>query len=392
MRRQKYFNSSVIIGFITFMNMFVPFSTDMYLPALPEMGNYFSAEQYLVSLTLTAFFLVFAVAIVIFGPLCDKYGRKNVLLFGSIIYTSGSLACVFAPNIYALIVARIIQAVGAGAIITVSTTLIKDLFRGELMKKILAITQALGVIAPIAAPIAGGFLLTITSWHGSFIVLSILGGINIIMSLLLTETLPAEKRYKGSVISSLTLLVDYCKRPSFMLLLIVFSSFSMPFFVYLSTSSFIYIEGFGLSAQDYSKFFAINAATSVLGPIIYLRVSYRFSKFTLTHICFSLAFIIGLSMFFFGHGSAIIFLMCFIPFSILSSLTRPFSMDWLLSQAKENVGTASATINFVQNFSASLGMLAGSLPWSDFINGLAFMIIGTTIFSFTIWQFAKKYY
>lgn len=76
-----------MVVFITFMNAFIPLSTDLYLPALPEMGKYFAASEFLVGLTLTVFFFVFAVSIILFGPLSDKYGRKSVLIFGSAIYT-----------------------------------------------------------------------------------------------------------------------------------------------------------------------------------------------------------------------------------------------------------------------------------------------------------------
>ena len=115
MTRQHYLSSRMMIFFIAFMNMFIPLSTDLYLPALPEMGNYFSAGQGLVSLTLTVFFFVFAVSLVLFGPLSDKYGRRPVLLAGAALYTAASLGCALAPDIYLLIAGRIFQAVGSGA-------------------------------------------------------------------------------------------------------------------------------------------------------------------------------------------------------------------------------------------------------------------------------------
>ncbi len=386
MTRQKYLSPKLMIVFITFMNMFVPFSTDMYLPALPEMGGYFSAEQSLVSLTLTAFFFVFAVAIVLFGPLSDKYGRRPVLIGGALLYTGASLGCAFAPNIYALIVMRVAAAMGAGAIITVSTALIKDCFRGAIMKKILAITQALGVIAPVTAPIVGGLLLTVTSWRGSFVFLAGLGLVNLALAFLLTETLPQDKRYQGSVIGSLTLLGEFCRRKSFMLLLMTFSFFSVPFMTYLSLSSFIYIDGFGLSAQEYSYFFAINAAVSGLGPVLYLRLSRSLSRFALTDLCMAASGLVGIAMYNFGHISAAMFLLCFIPCTVLGSITRPFVMNWLLGETKDHVGTASAVINFVQNLFASLGMMLGSLPWNDYIDGLATVMIGATVMAFVMWQ------
>ena len=272
MVRQKHLSTPALVAAITFMCMYPPFSTDMYLPALPEMGAYFGASEFLVGLTLTIFFLMFAISIVFFGPLSDKYGRRPILIFGSTIFTIASIICATATDIYILLAGRFFQGVGSGAVITVATAIIKDCFRGRLMTKILVITQALGVIAPMAAPLIGGFLLRFTDWRGAFYMLTLIGTINLVLSLLFTETLPPEKRYKGSVFDSFKLLKKLAAQKFFMLPLVMFAFMSVPFMSYLSVSSFVYIENFKLTAQEYSYFFAGNAAASALGPVLYLKL------------------------------------------------------------------------------------------------------------------------
>ena len=293
MVRQKHLSIPALIGFITFMNMYPPFATDMYLPALPEMGKYFGATEFLVGLTLTIFFLTFSVSIVIFGPLSDKYGRRPILIFGAAIFTIFSIICATASNIYILLVGRFFEGVGAGAIITVATAIIKDSFRGRLMSRILVITQVLMVLGPMAAPLAGGFLLRFTDWSGAFYVLTLIGIINLVLSFLFTETLPKEKRYKGEVFDSLLLLKQIARQKSFMLPLIMFSLLMAPFMAYLSVSSFVYIENFKLTAQEYSYFFAANASASALGPIIYLRLKDLMSNERLTEFSFLVTIISG---------------------------------------------------------------------------------------------------
>ncbi len=390
MHNQKYLSAKAMIGFITFMNMYPPFSTDMYLPALPEIGNYFGANEFLVGWTLTIFFLMFAVSMVLCGPLADKYGRKRVLISGTIIYILASLTCVLAPNIYILIVGRFFQGIGSGATITVSTALIKDCFRGKVMTKILVITQALGVIGPMAAPIFGGFLLRFTDWHGAFWALTVVGIVNLILAFLLTETLSPEKRYQGSIFSSVSLLTGFLKQKSFMLTLIMFAIFTAPFMAYLSVSSFVYIEHFGLTPQEYSYFFAGSAGASVLGAMSYMRVKKIFTNDRIMQIALTIAFTSGILVLLPGHFSAVLFLISFLPFATLLSFNRPFSMEILLNKAKENVGTASAMINFVPNMFGAIGMVLGTLPWGDFITGLGIIILGAAFISTTTYIFVRK--
>ena len=390
MRRQKYLSISAMIAYITFINMFIPLSTDLYLPALPEMGGYFSVSEFLVGLTLTIFFFVFAVSMVFFGPMADKFGRRPILIFGAAIYTTASFACAISSNIYFLLAGRFFQAVGSGAVITVSTTLIKDCFRGKVMRKILAITQALGVIAPMVAPLVGGLLLTFTDWRGSFYLLTILGLINLIVAFLFCETLSERKRYRGGILNSLTLLIEAGRQKYFIAVLIMFAFLSKPYMAYLSASSFIYIEFFNLTAQEYSYFFAVNSAASIAGPILYLRLKNVLSNVRLLQLCFFVAMASGILVLSVGQTRAIIFLLTFLPFTVIGAVSRPFAMEILLLEAKENIGTASSIINFVPTLFGSFGMMLGTLPWSNFVNGLGIIMTVATTLSIGLWLLIRS--
>ena len=390
MRRQKYLTITAMIAYLAYIGMFIPLSTDLYLPALPEMGGYFSASEFLVGLTLTIFFFVFAVSMILFGPLSDKYGRRPILIFGAALYTAASLVCAEASNIYFLLAGRFFQAVGSGAVITVATTLIKDCFRGKLMRKILAITQALGVIAPMVAPLVGGILLTFTDWRGAFYLLTILGAINLIVAFLFCETLPEHKRYRGGILNSLTLLLDVARKKYFMAVLIMFALLSKPYMAYLSASSFIYVEFFDLTAQEYSYFFAVNSAASIAGPILYLKLKNSMTNVGLLRLCFFVAMTSGLLVLSVGQTRAVMFLMAFLPFTVIGAVSRPFAMELLLLEAKENVGTAASVINFVPTLFGSIGMMLGTLPWSNFINGLGIIMTTATFLSVLLWILIRR--
>ena len=387
MVRQHHLGTKAMVAFITFMNMFIPLSIDLYLPAMPQMGAQFGAGSALVGMTLTAFFFFFAVSIVLFGPVSDKYGRRPVLIASAALYVVASLICATAGSIYVLIAGRILQAVSAGAIITVATALIKECFEGSLMTKILAVTQALGVIAPMAAPIIGSVLLTFTSWHGAFYLLTLLGLLNLALAFLLTETLPRERRYTGGLLRSMTLLAEFLQYRRFMCILVMLSLLAAPYMAYLAVSSFVYVDEFHLTPQAYSYYFAVNSAAAVLGPGLYLRLKPLMTNDAILRFSFLGVLFSALAVFFLGHIAAIFMLLSFLPFTIIESMIRPFGMNLLLREVKENIGTASSVINFVQTLLGSIGMMLGTLPWGDFIQGLAIIMFVALGLAIGLWRF-----
>ena len=382
--KQKYLKKGGLMFFITIMNMFIPLSTDLYLPALPTMSTVLGVSAALTNLTLVSFFFFFAVGTLLWGPISDKYGRKPVLLAGTGLYTISSLFCALAGNVYVLIVARIVEGLGAGALIAVSMALIKDCFSGKQRESMLAIVQSVGGLAPMIAPVLGGILLQFTSWRGSFWVLTGAGALCFVLSALYQETLIDEERYEGTIAGSLGRLLIVSKNMGFSLPCLIFSLYNFAFMAYIAMSSYIYVDKFGLSEQVYSYFFAANAALSIVGPMLYVKFFTKANKRKFAYACFISYVVFGAFLLFLGNLSPFLFWLGFAPFSLMGTISRPFSTGLLLDQQKGDTGSASSLINGIATIFGSCGMVMASM-WGDIIFGLGFMILATGVLSILGW-------
>jgi len=381
--RQKYLGEKGLVGLIAFLSAFVPLSTDLYLPALPGMARYFNATADLVNLTLILFFVFFAAGNLFWGPQSDKYGRRPVLLISLSIYSLAGFLCAGSENIYHLIFFRIIQAIGGSGAFSVATAIIKDVYDSKNRETILALVQSMVLISPMAAPVIGAFLLSMTSWRGVFLILGCIGLFAFALSVAYEET--ARERYTGTMRQAWGRLATVAKNPGFAAMLMIFSLLSVSSLAFIASSSYIYINGFHESEQTYSYYFAFNALGMICGPMLYLRLSRRFARKAIIMASFCIIAFSGSFVALLGDLDPRVFALALLPSTMMSSFVRTPGSNLMLEQQEGDNGSAAALMSCFGTFMGSVGMSIISYPWSDTIRALGVMNILTGSTCLVLW-------
>ena len=172
------------------------FAIDAMIPALPAIGRELGVEtENMRQLVVVAYFFGFGVGQIFWGPLADRFGRKPILATGVALYTCFALLCGVAGSFELLIASRI--AMGASAAVTrvLVTAMIRDIFEGEEMARVMSLVFMVFMLVPMLAPNIGQLILLISDWRAIFLVLASYGAIMWLWSFLkLPETLHPEFR------------------------------------------------------------------------------------------------------------------------------------------------------------------------------------------------------
>ncbi|MCK4934826.1 MAG: MFS transporter, partial [Simkaniaceae bacterium] len=151
------------------------FALDIYIPAVPEMPKIFKTTHGMVQLTLSIFMLVCGFGQLFIGPLSDHFGRRKIVLASIAVFTLGSFACTLARSIEFLILARMLQALGACGMMVTAYAIVRDLFDGKENFKAYSYLNGSIAISPLIAPLFGGYLVYWFNWRATFLFLTILG-------------------------------------------------------------------------------------------------------------------------------------------------------------------------------------------------------------------------
>ncbi len=341
-----------------------PISTDLYLPALPEIRSVFATDTATVQLTLSLYMAVFALCQLFYGPMSDRYGRRPILLGGLGLYVFGSVLCFAAPGIGLLVAARMVQALGGCACVVVARAVVRDVYAPTRAARLMSQLVSVMAIAPIIGPVLGGYLTASFGWRANFAALTLFGvAVMLATWLLLRETnarLNLQAMHFRPMLQNFASLLRHRGYRSYMMALtFVFSGV----FAFISGSSFVFIQVLGLSAEEYGYCFAAVACGYLTGAQAGARLVMRLGIQQLVRLGAALAALGGLALLaaaWFETGSVAAILLPMVVYMCGMALVIPNAIAATLGPFPRIAGSASSLAGTIQTSTAALtGMVVG---------------------------------
>ncbi len=340
---------SVLLGCSYFM------ASDMYVPSLPSMSHALSASSSMARITIAAFLIALALSQLFYGPASDKFGRKKIIFIGAGIYLIGSLICMFSWNIYTLIIGRIIQGIGTGALLSLSRVIVQDAVSKDKFIHIIGWLSLFYMLAPAGAPVLGGLIETYFNWRVSFLMMFILVAIiALIIATLMPETHPPHKRNMNALIPRhlLTNYLEVLKHAPFVIYTLCMIAGFSGIVSFYTVGPFILINKYGMSPQSFGFLSIAIIGCSFIARLYMSIISLK--KFGVIKTLFQglslmvLASTILLISSTLGFAHQRMLITCVTLYAMGSSIVGPTVVGVALSFFSHKAGAANAVYGFLQ--------------------------------------------
>lgn len=344
-----------------------PLSMDIYISSIPSMKLHMDTTTSMVQWTLTVFIIGMAFGQIISGPLVDRFGRRPIGIMALALYWLGTGSCWLAQNIEMLIVSRGVQALGACGCYVMLWTVLRDLVEDSRRGRVFSYFNSLGGIAPIIAPIIGGYLvLFFGTWRASFAFLWLYASILLLLLFrFLPETLPKGHELSLDWKGLLKRFKHLLKHPTFLCYAFCCGVGMSALFTYFSVSPLLLIERCGVLESHYGFYFGANAITYTAGCLLASHWQKKHPpKWVLQWGCVLLILGSGLMLFWNGIWGlsvpALVFPNMMIAFGV-GCILGP-GMASALAPFGDMAGTASACLGSFQFLLAALvgGVVTGN--------------------------------
>lgn len=367
--QNQNFNHRWVIFFLGVLNALTPFTIDLYLPAFADIAQDLRTHVTRVSLSVATYFIGYALGQLAYGPFLDRFGRKKPVYAGLAIYLVATIGCMTAQNIEALLFFRFLSAVGGSAASVAAVAMVRDYFDPAEGTRVFSYLMLVLSTSPLFAPTIGAWLALHYGWRSIFGFLTVFAiTVIIIVRFGLPKGFTGDKTVHLRPGPLLAGFLEIFRDRTFRKYAFAGALSFAGLFVYITGSPAIFIDGFGLSKQQYSYIFAGLAVAMIGGGQVNNQLLKRFESKAIyqamitTQMLIALAFII--SVLFFKLN--LFFTIAFI-FGILLTvgIAYPNAASQAMSGFSTNAGRASALLGFIQmGTGAVLASLVGLMDVS----------------------------
>ncbi|WP_269540619.1 multidrug effflux MFS transporter [Cerasicoccus fimbriatus] len=381
--------SKARVIFLAALGAMPPLSTDMYLVAIPHLSEIWSAPTNIINLSLVLWFVAFSISLLVFGSLSDRWGRRPIMLGGLALFAIASALCATATGPMQLIFFRVLQGIAAAAPSSMTMAYCRDSYEGHARQKLLAWLGIIIMVAPMAAPSVGAYIMHYAPWQTIFVLLAIYSGSMLALSWFLFEESSATKE-PGGAIKALNRYVRLARNRNFLLANFSMSLIAAPVLGYVGIASLVYMEHFHLSETTFALLFAAVPLSSMVGAFVCTRMLRIFSDRSL--IMYSLigsvfASIILLSI---GALHVVAFVVGMCVFGFFTGVSRPLANHLVLEQVDRDIGAASSTIIFTQFMAGAICMAYTTAGWAHPIAALGFLVLLVPGLVLLSWPFIQR--
>jgi DHA1 family bicyclomycin/chloramphenicol resistance-like MFS transporter len=383
-------SSGEFIALIAALFATVAISIDAMLPALPEIAATLSpSDPNRAQLVVTSFVFGMGVGTLFVGPLSDAFGRKRVLLWSAALYSLAAMACYLVPSLNSLLLARVLMGIGAAAPRVVAVAMVRDLFSGREMAKVMSFVMMVFTLVPAVAPLMGQGIIALAQWQVIFLVYIAFSAVTMAwLALRQPETLPVSARRPLAVVTLLSATRELLSHRIVIASIVAQTLTLAALFATLSSMQGIFEQRFD-RADSFPLWFAFIALASASGSIINANVVVRLGMRRVVTVTYAGMVVLTLGLLALAVAGAMPEALAF-PAHILWSIAlfamMGLSMGNLNALAMEPVGHIAGLAASVTSAIATVASVLIAVPVGLAFDGTAQpLMAGVTVFMASAW-------